>query len=264
MTALILDCDGVLAETERYLHLPAFNQAFAELNVPVRWSEQEYGEKLRFAGGKERMATSLPALATDTLRSDSGRQSELLAQLHMRKTEIFEEMLRTARLPVRPGITRIIQAAKTAGWQVAIASTSSDKSVRAVVDHVLGPMLADDLSIFAGDIVDEKKPSPAIYQLAVTQLGVDSKDAIAIEDSRQGLIAACGAGLACVVTVSDYTIQQDFAEASLVLSSLGDPDNPAVLIANHTALSVGDYLTLDDLAAILDAGETRDHTPLTT
>ena len=47
MTALIFDCDGVLADTERYGHLPAFNQTFAEFGLPVRWSEEEYGEKLR-------------------------------------------------------------------------------------------------------------------------------------------------------------------------------------------------------------------------
>ena len=41
--ALIFDCDGVLADTERYGHLPAFNQTFEEFGLPVRWSEQDYG-----------------------------------------------------------------------------------------------------------------------------------------------------------------------------------------------------------------------------
>jgi beta-phosphoglucomutase-like phosphatase (HAD superfamily) len=36
--ALVLDCDGVLADTERYGHLVAFNQMFAEFALPVRWS----------------------------------------------------------------------------------------------------------------------------------------------------------------------------------------------------------------------------------
>ena len=59
MTALIFDCDGVLADTERDGHLPAFNQMFEEFGVPVHWSEEEYGEKLKIAGGKERMASLL-------------------------------------------------------------------------------------------------------------------------------------------------------------------------------------------------------------
>ena len=52
MPALIFDCDGVLADTERFGHLPAFNQTFLEEGVPVRWSEADYAEKLQIAGGK--------------------------------------------------------------------------------------------------------------------------------------------------------------------------------------------------------------------
>jgi len=57
--ALIFDCDGVLADTERDGHRPAFNETFAEAGLPVRWSEEEYGVKLRIGGGKERMASLL-------------------------------------------------------------------------------------------------------------------------------------------------------------------------------------------------------------
>jgi len=54
---LIFDCDGVLADTERYGHLPAFNQTFREFGIPVEWSVEEYGVKLLIAGGKERMGS---------------------------------------------------------------------------------------------------------------------------------------------------------------------------------------------------------------
>ena len=57
--ALIFDCDGVIADTERFGHLPAFNQTFEEFGLPVRWSEEEYGVKLKIGGGKERMASLL-------------------------------------------------------------------------------------------------------------------------------------------------------------------------------------------------------------
>ena len=59
MPALIFDCDGVLADTERDGHRPSFNQTFAEFSVPVSWSVEEYGEKLKIGGGKERMASLL-------------------------------------------------------------------------------------------------------------------------------------------------------------------------------------------------------------
>ena len=57
--ALVFDCDGVLADTERYGHLPAFNQMFEEFGVLVSWSDDEYAEKLLIGGGKERMASLL-------------------------------------------------------------------------------------------------------------------------------------------------------------------------------------------------------------
>ena len=57
MPALIFDCDGVLADTERYGHLPAFNETFAAFGIPVRWSDAEYAEKVLIGGGKERMAS---------------------------------------------------------------------------------------------------------------------------------------------------------------------------------------------------------------
>ena len=48
-----------------------------------------------------------------------------------------------------------------------------------------------------------------------------------VEDSRNGLLAAVGAGLRCVVTVSSYTADEDMSEAVLVVTSLGDPGEPA-------------------------------------
>ena len=47
MPALIFDCDGVLADTERFGHLPAFNQTFEEFGLPVRWSDEDYAAKVR-------------------------------------------------------------------------------------------------------------------------------------------------------------------------------------------------------------------------
>ena len=54
--ALIFDCDGVLADTELDGHLVAFNQMWLKLGVPWQWSPEQYAEKLKIGGGKERMA----------------------------------------------------------------------------------------------------------------------------------------------------------------------------------------------------------------
>ena len=96
--------------------------------------------------------------------------------------------------------------------------------MRAVLEHVVGPEQAARFTVLAGDVVEKKKPAPDIYELALTHMAADPTDTLVIEDSRNGLLAAAGAGLACVVTVSSYTADEDFSEAVLVVTSLGEPD----------------------------------------
>ena len=73
-----------------------------------------------------------------------------------------------------------------------------------------------------------------------------------IEDSRNGLLAAVGAGLRCVVTVNGYTKDEDASEAILVMTSLGDPAGPtATVLANRGASRPRDFVTLADLKACL-------------
>ena len=93
MTTLIFDCDGVLADTERFGHLPAFNQTFQEEGVPVAWSEEEYGEKLKIGGGKERMASLFTDdfVSRNDLPASPEGQKEVLADWHKRKTALYKE-----------------------------------------------------------------------------------------------------------------------------------------------------------------------------
>src|SRR3954464_12448030 len=153
MPALIFDCDGVIAESERDGHWPAFNRAFAEFGVPVRWSEDEYGEKLLVSGGKERVATVLTpdVVRTTGLPGDAAGRREWLARFHERKTAIFREIAERDGLRPRPGIVRLVDAAGEAGWTLAVASTASEPSVRIILDAVLGTERAARFAVFAGD-----------------------------------------------------------------------------------------------------------------
>ena len=257
MTTLIFDCDGVLADTERYGHLPAFNATFREFGLPVEWSEEEYGRLLKIGGGKERMATLFtPAFIEATgLPADPDGQAAELARWHKRKTAVYTDMVAAGRLPARPGIRRIIEAAQDAGWTLAVASTSAEPSVRAILDEVAGPERAARFDlVLAGDVVARKKPAPDIYQLALERLGTPAASALAIEDSRNGLLAATGAGLRCVMTINGYTVDEDASEAVLVVSSLGDPGGEiTAVLANRSAARPGDWVTLADLEACLQA-----------
>lgn len=253
MPALIFDCDGVLADTERYGHLPAFNATFERFGLPVRWDDEEYAVKLRVGGGKERMATLFDDpefVAAARIPDDPQARTDLLAEWHRTKTAAFTKLVAEGRLPGRPGIARIIHGALADGWTVAVASTSAVESVRAVLESAVGTEAADRVPIFAGDVVPAKKPDPAVYLHAVEQLGVDPAETLVIEDSRNGLRAADAAGLACLVTVSSYTGDEDFSEAVLVVSELGDPDRPPIeVLANRGPARPGNLVTLDDLRA---------------
>jgi len=97
-----------------------------------------------------------------------------------------------------------------------------------------------------------KKPAPDIYLLALEKLGVAPDGVLVIEDSRNGLEAARGAGLRCLITVNGYTAHEDFSEAVLVVSSLGDPGGErSVVIANRSDARPGDFVALTDLEACL-------------
>ncbi len=101
-------------------------------------------------------------------------------------------------------------------------------------------------AIGAGDVVPHKKPAPDIYLWVLEKLGVAPNEAIAIEDSAPGLAAARGAGLTTLITVSDYTRNQDFTGAVAVLSDLGEPDRPfRMLRGDDTGNAWADLAALD-------------------
>ena len=64
---------------------------------------------------------------------------------------------------------------------------------------------------------------PEIYNLALKHLDLKPEDCVVIEDSRNGLLAAKAAGMHCIVTTNGYTEDEDFSEADMVVSELGDP-----------------------------------------
>lgn len=253
MPALIFDCDGVLAETERDGHLPAFNQTFAEFGLPVRWTPVSYAGPFQIPGGRERLAS----LLSETFVREAGlpaepeSQAALLERWHRRKTAIYTARVAAGHVAARPGVARLVDAALAAGWGLAVASASAEPAVRAVLAHVVGAERAARIAVLAGDIVARKKPAPDIYHLALMRLGVAAGDALVVEDSRQGLLAAVGAGIRCLVTPSLYTLEERFDEAVLVVSHLGDPGAPMEVLENRTRARPGEYLTLEDLALCL-------------
>jgi beta-phosphoglucomutase-like phosphatase (HAD superfamily) len=102
--------------------------------------------------------------------------------------------------------------------------------------------------------VAAKKPAPDIYAYALKHLGVSPDEAIVVEDSNNGLRAARAAGLRTLVTVSSYTVDENFDGAALVVTSLGDPDGePATVLRSPADVVPNGFVTLHDLSMLLRA-----------
>jgi len=230
LRALIFDVDGTLANTEQDGHRVAFNRAFVEAGFDWDWSVSLYGELLAVAGGKERIRYYLKQYRPDF--QPPANFDEFIASLHRAKTYHYQQLIATGSIPLRPGVQRLIKAARSQGIRLAIATTTAPTNVTALLQHTLGdesPAWFD--LIAAGDIVPAKKPAPDIYNYVLRQMDLPPQDCLAIEDSDQGLIAATQAGITTLITVNKYTKDQDFTQAVLVLNHLGEPDQPFTVLA---------------------------------
>ena len=230
LQAVVFDVDGTLADTEHDGHRPAFNAAFREAGLPWEWDTRLYGELLAVTGGKERIrhyvAKYQPAF---------GRRPDvepLIAALHQAKTRHFGALVRAGGIRARPGVVRLIRELSEQNVRLAIATTTSPENVDALLATALRELPPDTFEVVgAGDIVPAKKPAPDIYAWVLAKLRLPASACLAIEDSRNGVLAARGAGLPVVVTPSAYTANEDFAGSSAVVSDLGEPGAPFAVIA---------------------------------
>ncbi len=253
---LLFDCDGVLADTERDGHRVAFNQMWNESHVPWQWGVEEYGRKLKIGGGKERMASLFEEpelLAVFHPPETEAERQDLVKRWHRRKTEIYKEIIASEKIAVRSGAKRLTEEALGQGWVLGVCSTSARDAVESVLLHAVGEENRRRFSlVLAGDVVKAKKPAADIYVMAARELQVRPERCVVVEDSRNGLLSAVAAGMKCVVTVNDYTRGEDFSEAAIVLTCLGDPGGEkCVVLANRSGVPVDGFFSVTALEKLL-------------
>ena len=213
--ALILDVDGTLAETEE-VHRQAFNAAFTAADLDWCWSRAVYKELLQVAGGKERMRAFDGMRAGAPLLSDAD-----IVELHRIKTARYAELMANGACPLRPGVEALLAAAGKRGQRLAIATTTSRENIDALLAAALGEDWTNLFAVIvAGDEVPRKKPAPDVYLEVLSRLNLTGPECLAVEDSRNGLVAASRAGIPVVITRSVYFGDDDFSEAVLAVDDL--------------------------------------------
>lgn len=234
LRALLFDVDGTLADTEKLGHRPAYNKAFKELGLSWSWGPKLYRRLLRQPGGRERLHHYLhrydPELGehAEPVRKDS---AAWVNDVHKTKSRHFRSLLKRGRVPLRPGVARLMHEALDQELRLAIVTNASRATLEPVLQHSLGKELRDQVEVIVcGEDVAHKKPAPDLYLRALDALQLPASDCVALEDSAMGLRAATAAGLATVITVNDNTAHEDFSAAMMVVDALGEPEQAASVL----------------------------------
>lgn len=220
LEAVIFDVDGTLVDSERDGHRVAFNRAFEEFGLPDRWEPEYYGELLHTTGGLHRIDRHLA-----TRGMPEPDRQRLVPELHRRKTEIFRELVAGGMLQPRPGVRRFLDELAQDGLRLAVATTGTRDGVVPLIHGLFGEECF--AVVITRDEAPVLKPDPSAYVEALKRLALEPDSAIAVEDSRNGLLSATDASLRCVVLVNAYTQDHDLSGADLTMDGFGEAGAPA-------------------------------------
>ncbi|TMD90969.1 MAG: HAD family hydrolase [Chloroflexi bacterium] len=203
--ALIFDFDGLILDTEG----PIYRS----------WTEvyEAHGVALPFELWVKTVGSSNQAFHPQHhLEERLGRP--LAEEVINRRVERRIELVLAQAL--LPGVAERVDEAGAAGLKVGVASSSSRDWVNGHLQR-LG-LLARFDCIRCRDDVEHVKPEPDLYLAVVDCLGVPANEAVAIEDSPNGITAAKRAGLLCVAIPNPITAGLDLRAADLRLESLAE------------------------------------------
>jgi HAD superfamily hydrolase (TIGR01509 family) len=204
--ALVFDFDGLIADTEGP-EFRAWSETWAEHGHEL--SLDEWCVAIGTVGGFD-------PLAELAARVGSGIGD--LAAVDGRRRERHRVLMQG--LAPLPGVVDHLAAAKSRGLATAVASSAPPWWVE---DHLAAFGLVDAFAaVRAYDGSCPPKPAPDLYLAACAAIGVAPSEALAYEDSPNGVAAAKAAGLWCVAVPHDLTRHLDLSAADLVVESLAD------------------------------------------
>lgn len=152
------------------------------------------------------------------LQAQLGQEIDLNG-VYARRKQRDRELL--AEQEALPGVEAYLEEAAALGLKVAIASSARREWVeehlgRLGLDHHFAVIRCRD------DVGGCSKPDPAVYLAALAALDVKPRQALALEDSPNGVLAAKRAGLYCVAVPNQMTRNLNFDGADYRLASLDE------------------------------------------
>jgi HAD superfamily hydrolase (TIGR01509 family) len=208
--AVVFDFDGLILDTEGPVYT-AWAEAFDAYGcAPL--TLDDWAAEIGTSGEVDTIGL-IQARATLPLDLD---------EMHERRRARRDALL--AQEAARPGVHAWLDAADALGLAVAIASSSPPEWVHTHLDRLELRTRFAHLSCF--EVGLNAKPAPDLYLAACRALGVAPNEAIAVEDSPNGVTAAKRAGLFCVAVPNPITAQLDTSHADLELQSLEEVSLP--------------------------------------
>jgi len=204
--ALLFDFDGTLVDTESVC-LRAWMETYRRHGVELSFDRWRHG------------------IGTLNGFDELGHLEELLGAPVDRTTIDDERRRRELELlaaePLRPGVAAYLDEARELGLSVGIVSTSSERWIGPGLER-LGRADGWTCILCANGDPERAKPAPTLYLEALSALNAEASEAIAIEDSPNGVSAARAAGIFCVAFPNEVTSQLDLSHADLIVESLED------------------------------------------
>lgn len=217
------DLDGTIANTELEAHLPAFNNAFNDLDIDWSWDTKKYIQLLRINGGKNRIAHYSKSNNDDF-------SDDLIFKIHEKKQFHYLELIKKNSVNFKTGVFRLINELHRKNIRQFIVTSSSRNQVDLLIEYLFNGFNPFEFIISSED-VEFKKPNPLPYLRAVQLSGIKKNNSIVFEDSNPGLISSIAAKLPTIFVPSNIPIVIDEnIKLDCILDTLGDENNMANVI----------------------------------
>ena len=212
--AILFGSIGTLVETSE-LQRTAFNQAFSEAGLDWTWNPDEYKIMLKKSGGRNRI---------NEYATYHGIKVNA-HELHLKKTEIFDNMMKEKGISLRPGVANLIGYAIDNNVHLAFVTSTSDANVDAIFMALNGQLSRNDFNFIGNDkMVSKPKPDSEIYLKALSNLKLNAKDCLAIEDTEVSMRSAINANIKCIAFPGAMALDNDFSAALHITDDLS-PNN---------------------------------------